>query len=396
MKKSVTLFVLSVLCVCVEAQTQYGWIEKSGLPAPGRHRSTALTCGNRGYVGLGHVNSVVDVLYQDWWEYDPGSDTWSQKANYAGGLRYHAAGFTIGNYMYVGTGRDPSATLHTDFWKFDPVNNTWTSVASLPGPARRGAVGFEISGYGYIGTGSYYADFYKYNPTSNTWSSIASITTGRTSAVGMSLNGKGYCGTGDVGGNSGDWWEYNPATNTWTPKAPFPGLPRMEACGFTMGGRCFLGTGDNYSSGTNYQDFWAYNPSTNSWVQVADFAGAARRYMVALSLNGRAYAGLGTSGMNYSDWWEYGTISGTEEFVVPSVKVYPVPSDGPVTFSFSTTVKNAVTFILYDMSGRAVHISNFESCNEFTLEKEELPAGTYTYSITSGSEFISSGKIIFE
>jgi N-acetylneuraminic acid mutarotase len=396
MHKLITLIAFFFFFIATDAQTQYGWVEKSGLPAPGRHRSTALTCGNRAYVGLGHVNSIVDVLYQDWWEYDPGSDTWSQKANYAGGLRYHATGFTIGNYMYVGTGRDPSATLHTDFWKYDPANNTWTSVSPLPGPARRGAVGFEIAGNGYVGTGSYYADFYKYNPVSNSWTAIASIPTGRTSAVGMSLNGKGYCGTGDVGGNSADWWEYNPAMNTWTQKANLPGLPRMEACGFTLGGRCFVGTGDNYSSGDNYSDFWAFNPSTNSWIQVADFDGAARRYMVAVSLNGKAYAGLGTSGMNYSDWWEYGTISGTEEHVVPSVNVYPVPSNGPVTFEFSSAVKNSVTCILYDLKGNAVRVSDFESCSEFSLEKDELHAGTYVYSITSGSQFISGGKIIFQ
>lgn len=396
MRKIITLFLLVVLYSNAGAQTQYGWIQKSSLPAPGRHRATALSCGNRGYLGLGHVNSVVDVLYQDWWEYDPGSDTWSQKANYAGGLRYHATGFTIGNYMYVGTGRDPSAALHQDFWKYDPANNTWTSVASFPGAARRGAVSFEIAGYGYTGTGSYYNDFYKYNPTTNSWTPVSSLPTGRTSAVGMSLNGKGYCGTGDVGGNSGDWWEYNPVTDAWTPKTSLPGLPRMEACGFTMAGRCFVGTGDNYSSGDNYADMWAFNPATNSWVQVADFAGAARRYLVAFSLNGRAYAGTGTSGMNYNDWWEYGTISGEEEYTAPTVNVYPVPSAGPVHFSLSKRLDDAVTCILYDGAGRAVRISNFESCTEFTIERDELPAGNYTYSITSGSQFIRSGQIIFQ
>ena len=395
-KKIYTLILLVIVAVSADAQTQYGWTQKSSLPAVGRHRSTALTCGNRAYLGLGHINSIVDVLYQDWWEYDPGSDTWSQKANYGGGLRYHATGFTIGNKMYVGTGRDPSAALHQDFWMYDPTTNTWTSIAAFPGQGRRGAVGFEINGYGYAGTGSYYNDFWKYDPVLNSWSSVAPIPTGRTSAVGMSLNGKGYCGTGDVGGNSGDWWEYNPANNTWTAKASLPGLPRMEACGFTMAGRCFVGTGDNYSSGDNYADFWAFNPSTNSWIQVADFAGAARRYLVAVSLNGKAYAGTGTSGMNYNDWWEYGTISGVEETTIPSVKVYPVPSEGPVNFEFSSAPERNVTCLLYDVNGRTVRIENFESADHFSIDKEELPAGTYTYSITAGSDFISSGKIIFQ
>lgn len=396
MKKLFTLFILSVLFVGADAQTQYGWVQKSSIPAVGRHRSTALSCGNRGYVGLGHINSVVDILYQDWWEYDPGTDTWAQKANFAGGLRYHAAGFTIGNNVYVGTGRAPSSVLMTDFWKYSPATNTWTSIAPFPGAARRGAVGFDINGYGYVGTGSYYADFYRYDPVLNQWTTAAPLPIGRISAVAMSVNGKGYCGTGDIGGNSGDWYEYNPLLNVWTTKASLPGLPRMEACGFALNGECYVGTGDNYSSGDNYQDFWCYKPSTNSWIQVADFAGSARRYLVAFTLNGRAYAGTGTSGMNYNDWWEYGTISGTEEYAAPTVSVYPVPSSGPVTFSFSKSTENAVTFILYDMDGRAVRISGFDACREFTIGREELPAGTYTYSITSDSRYISGGKIIFQ
>lgn len=397
MKKIFTLLVILATIDGIHGQTNYGWVQKSNLPATGRHRSTALSCGNRGYIGLGHINSVApDVLFQDWWEYDPGTDSWSQKANFGGGLRYHAAGFTIGNVMYVGTGRAPSSVLMNDFWKYDPSANTWTQIPNFPGATRRGAVGFEINGNGYVGTGSYYSDWYRYNPATNSWSSIPSGPSGRISAVGMSLNGKGYCGTGDIGGNSGDWWEYNPATNSWTQKATLTGLPRMEACGFALNGYCFVGTGDNVSSGTNYEDFWAFNPATNSWTQVTNFAGAARRYLVAFTLNGRAYAGTGTSGMNYNDWWEYGTISGEEEITLPQVSVYPVPSAGPVNFSFSKSYGNAFTVILYDMSGRTVRVDNYESCAQFQLERGDLSAGTYTYAITSGSDYLGTGKIIFE
>lgn len=395
MKKLFTLFTILMVSDALLAQTDYGWVQKATLPAVGRHRSTALSCGNRGYLGLGHVNSVVDVLYEDWWEYDPGTDTWSQKANYGGGLRYHAAGFTIGNYMYVGTGRDPNAVLHTDFWKYDPSNNVWTSVASFPGAARRGAVGFEINGYGYVGTGSYNNDFYRYDPMNNSWAPIASIPTGRTSAVGMSLNGKGYCGTGDIGGNSGDWWEYTPSTNTWAQRATLAGLPRMEACGFALNGYCFVGTGDNYSSGTNYQDFWAWNPATNQWIQVADFGGSARRYLVAFTLNGRAYAGTGTSGINYNDWWEYGSISGVEEITAATVSTYPNPATDAIQFQLSRPLDHG-TCILYDVQGNAVRIENFTSGTNFTILRNDLPAGVYTFSLTSGSDFISSGKIMFQ
>ncbi|HET6989765.1 MAG TPA: hypothetical protein VFJ43_00510, partial [Bacteroidia bacterium] len=75
------------LSCCVLAQTQLGWIEKANFPGPARHRASAAAVGNRGYMGLGHINAIVDVLYDDWYEYDPGSDSWTQKANYPGGPR---------------------------------------------------------------------------------------------------------------------------------------------------------------------------------------------------------------------------------------------------------------------------------------------------------------------
>jgi N-acetylneuraminic acid mutarotase len=396
MRKITAIFIVFIACN-VFAQTQYGWVQKSSIPATGRHRSTALSCGNRGYLGLGHINSVVDVLFDDWWEYDPGSDTWSQKANFAGGLRYHAAGFTIGNEMYVGTGRAPSSVLMTDFYKYSPATNTWTAVANFPGAARRGAVAFEINGAGYVGTGSYYGDWYKYNPTLNSWTAIASGPSARISAVGMSLNGKGYCGTGDVGGNTGDWWEYNPTTNQWTQKATLTGLPRMEACGFAFDGKCFVGTGDDYSSGNNYQDFWCWNPTTNSWTQVADFAGSARRYLVALTIGQRVYAGTGTSGMNYNDWWEYGTISGLEESGVEvTVKAYPSPATETVNLEFMNMQYDHLTCVIYNQSGQVVRIEDFVSNENAVIQRNGLASGNYTFVCTENSQFVTSGKFIFE
>lgn len=397
MRKFYTLLIVFASIGSI-AQTQYGWVQKTSLPATGRHRSTALSCGNRGYVGLGHINSVPpDILFQDWWEYDPGSDTWSQKANFGGGLRYHASGFTIGNQIYVGTGRAPNSVLMNDFWKYDPSTNTWSAVANFPGTARRGAVGFEINGYGYVGTGSYYGDWYRYNPISNSWAPIASGPPARISGVGMSLNGKGYCGTGDIGGNTGDWWEYNPTSNQWLQRATLTGLPRMEACGFAFDGKCFVGTGDDYSSGNNYQDFWSWNPATNSWTQVADFGGAARRYLVALTIGQRVYAGTGTSGMNYNDWWEYGTISSVGEQQVNSeVVAYPCPAAESVTLKSEVFPMQNLVCVIYDMNGKAVRVENFSNEAMPVVLRNDLPAGSYTYVCTSNSQFVSTGKFIFQ
>lgn len=391
---AVLLFTLAD-AITLSGQTQLGWIQKAGFPGPARHRATGESVGNRGYMGLGHVNSVVDVLFDDWYEYDPGSDTWTQKASYPGGPRFHAASFVINGIIYVGTGRDVTAALHQDFWKYNPVTNTWAAVASFPGAARRGAVGFTINGYGYVGTGSYHSNFFRYNPANDSWTQIASLPgSGRISAVGFAINGKGYIGTGDESGPTNDMWEYDPALDTWTQKANLPGLPRMEAGGFVLNGKGFIGTGDNYSSGTNYDDFWCFDPSANSWTQVTDFGGAARRYLTCLTIGNRAYAGLGTSGINYADFWEYGSISGVEEANAFSFSISPMPVSDAATVHFSKTVSDAQIELL-DMNGKTVMITSGISGDHFSLERNDLSAGMYFMRIKEKDVLLSTDKIIF-
>ncbi len=393
-KHTLLLFLLLLSCV-LDAQTQYGWVQKATFSGTGRHRASGASVGNRGYLGLGHINAVVDILYDDWWEYDPGSDTWTQKANYGGGLRYHAVAFTIGNFIYVGTGRDPNVVLHTDFWKFDPVNNNWVQVASLPGSARRGAVAFTLNGFGYVGTGSYYADFFKYDPGNNTWSPIAAFPgQGRTSAVGIAINSKGYVGTGDVGGNTGDWWEYNPSNNQWTAKANLAGLPRMEAAAFELNGIGYVGTGDDFSSGNNYQDFWAYNPTNNSWVQVTDFGGAARRYLTTFTIGNRAYAGTGTSGINYQDFWEFGTISDIPE-TTNQVLNFTV-SPNPITDRAEIRIDEDAdwTFELLSLDGKLIRSENIVQRNLYAFERGDLVAGMYLLRIYTANGKTGTQKLL--
>ncbi|WP_090985689.1 kelch repeat-containing protein [Pedobacter suwonensis] len=70
------------------------------------------------------------------------------------------AAFFIGNIGYVGIGFDRNSKPTNDFWAFDPATNTWTQKASFKGEARGNAVGFTDYGKGFVGTGSNGTTFY--------------------------------------------------------------------------------------------------------------------------------------------------------------------------------------------------------------------------------------------
>jgi N-acetylneuraminic acid mutarotase len=71
------------------------------------------------------------LIRKDFWEYDPATNTWKQKADFGGGVRSVAVGFSIADKGYIGTGWDDS--YKKDFWEYDPTTNTWTQKADFGG-----------------------------------------------------------------------------------------------------------------------------------------------------------------------------------------------------------------------------------------------------------------------
>lgn len=87
----------------------------------------------KGYIGLGHINAVSNVSYQDFWEYDPSTNTWTQIADFGGGLqRYHSIGFSANGKGYVGLGREEDGDYENDLWEYDPLSNTWLQKTNFP------------------------------------------------------------------------------------------------------------------------------------------------------------------------------------------------------------------------------------------------------------------------
>lgn len=380
----------------------FDWDQQADFGGTARHRTSSLAIGNRVYFGLGHYNGAgPNILFDDWWEYDPSTNSWTQKADYMGGDMYHATGFTIGGIGYIGTGRDISGGAVTTFYAYNPLTNSWTQKSNFPGAPRRGAVGFSIDGYGYIGTGSYYSDFFKYNPTTDSWSAVAPMpTAGRISAVGFELNGYGYVGTGSTSWAESDFWRYDPNTNQWMQMADVGPTPRQEASGFSVLGKGYILTGDDFSSGNNFGDFWEYDPLMNVWTQLEDFPGTARRYLSCVTLGNVAYAGLGTNGTNLKDFWSYDPVAGLikKQLDDISLTAYPNPANDEVGFlleGMPNVPMDDVRIEILDMLGQCMLKSDVP-LNGDKLDIHTLAAGNYLYQLVYKKEILQSGKLVIQ
>lgn len=246
---------------------------------------------------------------------------WKRRAEFDGNGRTEAVTFTIGDKVYAGGGYNGTTRLQ-DFWVFNPTTNTWVRIADFPGTARNSAVAFAAAGKGYVGTGydeydNKLKDFWQYDPATDAWTRVADFGgTGRYGAVGFSLNDLGYVATGYDGNYLKDLWEYDPAGDAWTQKASLGGSKRSDAAVFVYNNEAYLVSGIN--NGTYVNDFWVYNATNNEWTEKRkinsysddsfddDYGDYIRRSNASvIVMNDKAYLTCGSRSGILSTTWEY-------------------------------------------------------------------------------------------
>ena len=173
--KTLTLAAVCIFAYCLlltaYCSAQGTWTQKLNFGGTAREAAVCFSIGTKAYTGTGSDG----VAKNDFWEYDPTSNAWTQKANF--GARQGAVGFSIGTKGYAGTGHDGNA-YKQEFWEYDPIGNTWAQKANFGGTARNFSVGFSIGNNGYIGTGTdgaVQSDFWEYSPSVTSMNELNSV-----------------------------------------------------------------------------------------------------------------------------------------------------------------------------------------------------------------------------
>lgn len=396
----ILLLLLLLLVFSLPVSAQGPWTEKASMPGNARHRAFSFSIGGRGYLGCGW-NGIT--MYQDFWEYDPGTDSWAQKADYPGGPRLSAYGFSVGNKGYAGTGLDATLIAQSDCYVYDPAMNTWTIRAPFIGVPVFGTTSLSYNNKGYVAFGdewdpTYYRhnELWSYDPALDSWSQLTSSPTdGRRDAVGFAVGTKIYFGTGNdnSGAELNDLWEYDPAADTWTAKTSFAGSARSQAVGFAVGGKGYVGTGGL----ADVQDFYRYDPLTDAWDSINAFPGAGRENAMTFVIGSKGYFLCGTSGINYRDLWEFNPamITGIKDCppLAGKVSIYPNPVTTTATLSVEGIGYDLCHFELYDLTGKKIMQNEFRG-NEMHFTREGIAAGCYLYQLTFPDTKIASGKLI--
>lgn len=244
------------------------WTQVANLPGTARRNAVAFSIGSFGYVGTGmsHNESSFGSTLADFWKYNPSSNTWSTIANYPGnfgGGIYFATAFSILDKGYVCCGKAGPNSYRSDVWEYNPTSDTWTQKANFPGGVRYQLCSFTINNSAYVGLGTdndmYRDDFWEFKPANNTWIERATLPASERSGVAtFSIDQRGYVCMGNNGGLLDDLWEYNPYEDHWEVRDNYSGSRRKWAVGFSLLGKGYVGLGEGYSG--KKQSMYMYTP----------------------------------------------------------------------------------------------------------------------------------------
>ena len=365
------------LCMCFQVKAQ-DWVQVTSLPNVFNetHHSFAFSFDDMGYIVGGNSDSGVR---DDFYQYNPATDSWTELAPFPGGARGYAIGDIWNGKAYFGFGNDGTSRLN-DLWVFDPSNMSWTELASCPCAERAHPAMIAHNGKVFVGLGSSSSgnmnDWWEYDITLNTWSQKDDLPSlSRHHPYQFGIDDYVYTGFGHGNAIFNDWFRYDIAGETWTQVATLPAEGRVAGTQFSYNGLGYVlsGHGDNHRS-MNTGEFWAYDPVTDAWDELPPHPEGSRWAPASFIIDGEVYIINGTSVSEYvTEIYKFNlnSVLSTHELTNSTVSIYPNPAIDIINIDVPGNIKYDAN--LYDLQGRLI----ISTTNKSVIEIQSLPLGIY-------------------
>ncbi|MGN8058731.1 IPT/TIG domain-containing protein [Pedobacter sp. 22163] len=248
--------------------SDFSW-EKSEIPFAFTSGQVTVA-GNKAY-----LYCAQDL--NNFWEYDPASNHWAQKATYMAGIRQSGVIVSAGQYIYFGMGLAPQPFSNflpnSNFYRYSIASNTWEKETDYPTEFGNNERVFPSAfvvdekiyfGCGATNTGMF--QFHSYTPATKTWAKLANFPDARLYATTFVYQNQGYIAKGHTvqGALTADVYKYDIAANAWIKMPDKIGTPALDrgierGYSFVNNGKAYVG-GSNGSEDT-YQLFMAEGSS---------------------------------------------------------------------------------------------------------------------------------------
>ncbi len=207
------------------------WSEKDDVPIGFGFHCSAVVNGKIYLIGGVETIDKADIAVSRVYEYDPKADMWTRKADMPTARFFAAAGVVNGKIYVVGGGEPqynkwPWNILST-MEEYDPVTDTWTQKADMPTPRSNLSVSvvdgriYAMGGRDREGINAVLSTVEEYDPKTDKWRRVADMPSKKQNIQSSVVNGKVYT----IGGSGGQGTlstveEYTP--EDWQPESVSP------------------------------------------------------------------------------------------------------------------------------------------------------------------------------
>lgn len=226
-------------------QSSNSWAKKKELSLnQGGSMALAFGTATKGYI----------LQYQALWEYDPANDQWTKKNALPVALNTDKM---IGGF-YVNSENIVIVILNNQEWfTYNPVSDTWGRNMNAPFASASSSYGNSLSqggqSKGFFKIGK---EVWEYDPVNNQWAKLPDFPSSLAGNYTFGISDELYIGSSE----ENDLWAYKPSLKKWVQKAGFTTTFRYGGLYFTLGDKGYLGMGSKVPGNYVLYDFNEFNP----------------------------------------------------------------------------------------------------------------------------------------
>ena len=314
-----------------------------------------------------------------------------------GNERQYASSVAWNGKGYLFGGVDCAGVFQNDFWNYDPLTNSWTELDSLPSSGRAGMVHFVLQDTLYVAGGRNESEIldevWAFNFITQTWSQKNSLpTNGIWRGIAFQYQENAYIGLGKNNLNNqtdfnSNILKYDVVSDVWQ-IVPNLNLEKRSYVGYTQTDSLLFLFGGVDSTGQILTSVERINLSDFSINQLSDFSSIPRKGGASFLVNNDLYYSTGVStDKRFNETWRLSNVTLTNELNNEKLIIFPNPASDEIVVSSSSNLIIGKNLIIQDLSGKSLLYEVINSKHQ-NIYISDLKNGVYIMTIGTNSHKI--------